>query len=205
MDDTRSSSGLSTMVLWTLGVLLLFGGILAGLYSTMFDTQYAPGYSEKAFRSIKLGDTEQRVLALIGNPFTTNETEPFVEWIYSGEVQKQFAKHGTGEGTYTTLRFDATGRVQSAFGQRQTSGNSITIGDGQNHLNLTKQQIQELKGSSQDEIRQKFGVPNAVYEYKATKLLSYSRSPSGSHYHLRMIGLDKDGKVVHIGREVYWD
>jgi hypothetical protein len=41
--------------------------------------------------------------------------------------------------------------------------------------------------------------------YKASKLLRYSRSPSSSNYHLRMVGVDKDGKVAHIWRKIYWD
>lgn len=205
MDNRRSSSGLSTILLWGLAVALLLGGVGVGFYLMGFDTQYAPGYSHKAFNSLQLGDMEERVYSLLGSPFSTHDTEPYVEWIYSAKEQRRFARDGVGRGTYTTFRFDESGRVKLVSGVRQTSASTVVFGDGQNHLGLTEAQIKPLKGSTQDEIRRQFGPPRAVYEYKAVKLLSYSRSPSSANYHLRSVGLNRAGKVVHIWREVYWD
>ena len=65
--------------------------------------------------------------------------------------------------------------------------------------------LAKREGNTQDEIRQTLGPPLAVYEHKATKVLWYSQSPSSSNYHLRNVGVDKDGKVVHIWKEIYWD
>jgi len=203
MNDTETSCGFGTIVFWAIGGVLL--GILAAFYFKSFDTQYAPGYSEKAFRSIKIGDSEQQVQSLLGAPLSTYDSEPYVEWIYSADGQKRFSTNGEGSGTFTTVRFNAAGSVSSISGRRQTSANSFTLGEGQNSLNLTGEQIKGLKGSTQDEIRRKFGPPKAVYEYKASKVLSYSRSPSSANYHLRSVGLDSVGKVVHIWREIYWD
>ena len=205
MNDTEASSGFSTVVFWAISVVLLLGALLAALYFKSFDTQYAPGYSAKAFKSIKLGDTEQRVVSLLGAPLSTYDSEPYLEWIYSADEQKRFSASGVGTGTFTTVRFNPDGRVASISGQRQTSAGTMTFGEGQNSLNLTGEQIRALKGSTQDEILQKFGSPKAVYEYKASKVLSYSRSPSSANYHLRSVGLDADGKVVHVWREIYWD
>lgn len=39
------------------------------------NTRYAPGYSEKAFRAIVVGDSEERVLDLLGEPL---ERDPSV-------------------------------------------------------------------------------------------------------------------------------
>ena len=205
MKEAETSSALGTMFLWALGVVLLLAGILAAFYFTSFDTQYAPGYSEKAFKSIKLGDTEQQVLSLISAPFSTDVNEPYIAWIYSADRQTHFSTDGEGSGTYTTVRFNAVGQMASISGQRQMSVNTFTFGDGLGYLSLTKEQIERLKGSTQDEIRQKLGSPKAVYEFKASKVLHYSRSPSSSHYHFRALGLDNDGKVVKIWREIYWD
>lgn len=186
------------------GVLLLVGIFTAILFAN-FDTEYAPGYSEKAFKSIQLGATQQSVLSLLGEPIASANSEPFVVYIYSAEKQPDFSEDGIGSGTYTTMTFDKSRRLKTVFGQQATSRNSIVIGEGQNYLKLREQDIEELKGSTMEEIKAKFGSPAAVYEYKAFKVLAYSRSPSSANYHLRSLGLDENGMVVHIWRSIYWD
>jgi hypothetical protein len=128
-----------------------------------------------------------------------------VEWIYASDDQRRFSSTGEGSGTHTTFQFDADGRVVSVTGALQTSFNTVSFGDGLNYLRLTEARIEELKGSSPDDIKQQFGPPVATYEDKSSKILRYSRSPSSTHYHLRLIGLDESGKVVRIWREIYWD
>jgi outer membrane protein assembly factor BamE (lipoprotein component of BamABCDE complex) len=198
-------STLTRVFLWTTLVLLVLLGILAALLLRSLDTQYAPGYSERAFKSLKIGDSEERVVSLLGPPISAEVTEPYVEWVYSAEEQKDHAKDGSATGTYTTVRFDGEGRVRDFSGQRQISRNSFTFGDGQDYLALSNEQKRRLRGSTQDEIRKHFGPPRSVYESKAARVLRYSRSPSSSNYHLRMVGLDKEKKVVHLWREIYWD
>ena len=187
------------------GILLLVFGGLAALFLLSFDTQYAPGYSEKKFKSIKLGDSEPLVISLLGQPFSADDATPYVEWIYATDDQRRFSRTGRGSGTYTTIRFDTDNRVVSINGAVQTSANTFSFGDGLNYLKLTETQIKKLKGSSQGDLRKQFGPPVATYEDKSSKLLRYSRSPSSANYHYRAIGVDKDGKVVRIWRDIYWD
>ena len=193
-------------VLLGIGVILLlvFGG-LAAFFFLSFDTQYPPGYSEKKFKSIKLGDSEQLVFSVLGQPFSTESTKPYEEWIYAADKQRRFSRTGEGSGTYTTIRFDAEGHVVSISGMVQTSANTFTFGDGLNYLRLTGTQIEKLKGSSQAEIEKQFGPPVATYRDQTVKFLRFSKSPSSSNYHLRAIGMDESGKVVRIWREIYWD
>ena len=205
MNESKDSPAGLTVFLWIGGILLLvLGGLTAFFFST-FDTQYAPGYSEKIFKSIKLGDSEQLVISALGPPFSTESTQPYLEWIYSADDQQRFLRTGEGSGTHTTIRFDSSNRVISINGMVQTSPGTFTFGDGLNYLKLTRAQIEQLTGSSQDDIKKQFGAPAAIYEDKTATFLRYSKSPSSANYHLRAVGVDKDGKVVKIYREIYWD
>jgi len=192
-------------MLWLACILLVVLGGLGTLVFFSFDTQYAPGYSERGFKSIQLGDSEALVISQLGQPFSTRDTEPYVSWIYSAGKQRNFSRNGQGVGTYTTIQFDATSRVTAIGGQVQESAGSFTFGDGLNFLKLDEARIKELKGCHQDEIQRQFGPPVARYSDSSARLLRYSRSPSSANYHLRVIGVDKDGKVVKIWREIYWD
>lgn len=184
---------------------LLMAGIVAALVWSSFDTEYAPGYTEKAFIAVRLGDTYADVVALLGEPLTTCDAQPIVEWIYSAEPQPSFAQEGVSQGTYTTVTFDRNGGVKNVAGQRAVSANSIRIGDGENYLKLASTDIKLLLGKTQRDIRERFGSPAAIYEYKASTILQYSRSPSSSDYHYRSLGMDENGKVVHIWKSIYWD
>lgn len=197
--------GVLPVVLGIGGIVLLLCGGLAAIFFLSFDTQFAPGYSEKKFRAIRLGDSEQQVLATLGPPFSTEDTEPYQAWIYSDGNQRHFARDGEGRGTYTTFRFDSNECVVAVNGMVQTSPSSFEFGDGLNYLKLSGAQIESLKGTAAGEIKRRFGPPVAVYEYQATKMLCYSRSPSSANYHLRIIGVDQHGRVVRIWREIYWD
>ncbi len=187
------------------GILLLLAGGGAVIFFLNFDTQYAPGYSERNFKSIRLGDAEQQVVALLGQPFGIEPTTPYVAWIYSADRQRRFAQSGEGSGTYTTIRFHTNGCVVAVTGAVQTSVSTFEFGNGRNYLKLTEAQIKKLTGSSQAEVQKQFGPPTAIYEDKTSKFLRYSKSPTSANYHLRAIGVDPAGKVVKIWREIYWD
>ncbi len=110
----------------TFALSVIIGAILSILFPLLlmfaaFDTEYAPGYSERAFRSISLENTEQQVVARLGQPIS------FID----------------------TSHFD--------------------------------------------------------FEDGTQKILTYSRSPSSTHYHLRRIWLDGEGNITRIQREIYWD
>ena len=56
-----------------------------------------------------------------------------------------------------------------------------------------------------EDIRKRFGEPQAKYESRVTKWLVYSRSPSSTHYRKRWIGIDQQGRVCEKMSEFYWD
>jgi hypothetical protein len=152
-----------------------------------------------------LGDTREAVVSRLGEPLCSHDSEPFQQWIFSADQQPSFAERGSGNGTYTTFTFDSTGHVKSIFGQTTPTANTVRIGEGENYLKLKKEDIERLRGKTQDVIRTQFGPPVAVYDYKASKVLDYSRSPSSANYHLRKLGLNQHGNVVHIWKSIYWD
>ena len=201
---TGLHAGIAFLVSAALAALLAVAGVAVLMWSS-FDTEYAPGYSAKAFNVIRVGDTFESVLSKLGEPWSSRQTEPFRSWIYSASEQPSFAEDGIGQGTHTTFGFDGEGRVKYASGQTSPSPHTIRFGDGENHLRLKSEEIELVKGASEEEIRNRFGPPVATYEYQASTVLIYSRSPSSSNYHLRNLGMDENGKVVHIWKSIYWD
>lgn len=201
---TGFQAGITFLVSAALAALIA-AGVVAVLVWSSFDTEYAPGYSPKAFNGISVGDTYESVLSKLGEPLSSHLTEPFRSWIYSASEQPSFAESGIGQGTHTTFRFDGAGRVKYVSGQTSPSPHRIRFGDGENHLRLTNEDIGLLQGEAEDEIRARFGPPVATYEYQASTVLIYSRSPSSANYLRRNLGIDEDGKVVHIWKSIYWD
>ena len=57
-----------------LSLFSVIGSILATLaflifvFFFTFDTEYAPGYSEEMFRAVKVGDSKEEILSLLGQP-----------------------------------------------------------------------------------------------------------------------------------------
>ncbi|MFO1486356.1 MAG: hypothetical protein U1F71_23540 [Verrucomicrobiaceae bacterium] len=106
-------------------------------------TRFAPGYSDKAFYSIKLGDDEAAVTKLLGAPLSswTNDTQilglthigqaiggnpaqkfpngPRTHWAYASGPMPAFSSQGRleDEVDYTVFAFDGSGRVEEVFGQ----------------------------------------------------------------------------------------
>ena len=169
------------------------------------DTEYAPGYSAAAFDSIALGDTYESVISKLGEPLASHETSPYEVWRYSASQLPESADSPSGCWRHTSITFDETGRVKGISGHTAPRVDTIRICNGESCLHLTREDVELLHGQSRDEIRGRFGAPVVLYEYKASRELVYSRSPSDSHYHIRGLGLDADGKVVHIRSSVYWD
>jgi len=46
------------------------------------NTEYAPGYSGKAFRAVAVGDSEERVLDLLGEPLERNSNAQDLPHVY---------------------------------------------------------------------------------------------------------------------------
>lgn len=60
----REAFGLSSVT----GSVLVTAAFLAFIFLFTFDTEYAPGYSEEAFRAVEIGDSREKVLGLLGQP-----------------------------------------------------------------------------------------------------------------------------------------
>ena len=70
------------------------------------DTQYAPGYSNSAFRSVQVGMSEEQVLALLGAPLSDKR---------GGGLHSAFYSISPSDGNYwqRIVAYDEQGRVRS--------------------------------------------------------------------------------------------
>lgn len=144
---------LTVLLITAMLVLLMFKSSQSGrskglnplarlLFGLKEGTRFAPGYSEEAFYSIKLGDDESTVTKLLGAPlFTwTNDTRILsfartmqalcgnppkmfpnghrTHWAYASGPIPAFSSQGRLEDDvdYTVFTFDGSGRVEEVFG-----------------------------------------------------------------------------------------
>ncbi|MHC4378794.1 MAG: hypothetical protein ACYS26_19505, partial [Planctomycetota bacterium] len=180
-------------------------------------TEYAPGYSGAALRALPPGATEAEIHAALGLPLEVQQVEPSIEWLYATAELEAFEADGTNPGihTFSTLTFDARGKLVGAWGLKATGASSsglstsysMSFGDGENFLGMTEADLQALlaAGATQADIEARYGRPAAEYASKAERWLLYSRSPSSSHYRMRKIALDSNGELWRKVSEVYWD
>jgi hypothetical protein len=52
------------------------------IVSPILNTEYAPGYSGRAFRAVAVGDSEERVLHLLGDPLERNPNAQDPSYVY---------------------------------------------------------------------------------------------------------------------------
>ncbi len=203
------------------GAAVLYVSPLAVLrHGVMFlseDSEFAPGYSESAFRRVAAGDSEASVRAALGAPLSDFSAEPFIAWLYAPDPQPDFPATGQADPTvsYTVIRFGEDGRFAGGFGQiaHGSSGGllgaqiTLSYGDGVNSLALKNAEIERLKAekATPEQIEARFGAPIARFESLAARWLQYSRSPGSKNYRLRLIGIDREGRVCSKRRELYWD
>jgi len=60
----RKVLGVSSVI----GSVLVTLAFLTFIFFFTFDTEYAPGYSEEAFRVVEIGDSKEEILNLLGQP-----------------------------------------------------------------------------------------------------------------------------------------
>jgi len=60
----RKILGFSSVI----GSVLVTLAFLVFIFFFTFDTEYAPGYSEEAFRIVQIGDSKEEILSLLGQP-----------------------------------------------------------------------------------------------------------------------------------------
>lgn len=197
--------------------LLLIGGGILSWPRWIQDTEYAPGYSHRAFDALALGSEAAQVLAALGSPLDQRVTQPTESWLYADASHPGYAPDGSLDGTFTEITFDASGRVRSAFGQtttEQSLSRTVMVMDG-GPLKLGASWVGpasgeaapalEIEGWTRAEVEQRYGAPRDRRVDRASEVWTYSRSPSGSHYHRVWVGLDAEGRVVETYRGDYWD
>jgi len=146
--------GLAALLITAMLVLVMFKSAQSGrskglnplarlLFGLNEGTRFAPGYTDKAFYSIKLGDDEATVTKLLGDPLLTwtNDTQvlglthvgqalggnppqmfpngPRTHWAYASGPMPAFSSRGRleDEVDYTIFAFDESDRVEEVFGQ----------------------------------------------------------------------------------------
>ena len=204
-----------------LGVVVYVGplGTLGHIIMSLSeDTEFAPGYSERAFQQIAIGDAEASVRAALGAPLSERRVEPYVCWLYAPDPAPEFEANGSYpdiQFSFTAIEFEEGGTFAGAFGQISNGSSkgllsvsaSASFGDGMNTLSLTQAQIDMLKEeqATPQEIEARFGKPSAIFKSRVAKWLHYSHSPGSTHYRQRFIGIDRNGKVCRKRSEFYWD
>ena len=188
-------------------------------FSISNDTEYAPGYSSKKFKQVKIGNAESDVLKLLGKPIKERSAVGYTYLLYAPRSVPEFEQTGdfTGSVDYTMILLDLDGKLTDIYGQKYLGSTSsgafsniqvtMRLGDGENYLGIKKTDIDALKAANADRaaIEAKYGKPVGEFTSEVTRWLHYSRSPSSSDYLLRRIGLDDSGKVSRILSEQYMD
>jgi hypothetical protein len=187
------------------------------LYVRAFgDTEYAPGYDERAFEAIAIGATYAEVIAALGSPLSDDPKEPSFSMLYASGPSDSFARSSNVDEllSYTCFDFSGEEKLDRVFGQRAvaTGPSSAQIEmdfkpSGRNHLRIDEHEASRLIAarSTPADIEARYGRPTATYRNASVRWLKYSRSPSGSDYEQRWIGLDRDGRVCFKRAEAYFD
>lgn len=192
-------------------------GFFAELLVDVFgDTEFAPGYDEKAFAALPLLADETAVRAALGAPLAERAVEPGTRWLYANGDAPDFATTGEVKGplSCTILEFDGGGTFVGAHGQLGRGGPGSSQIDldpaarlGRNHLGIdgtTVDRLRERRATLAD-LESMFGKPQAERTSTAVREWFYSRSPSSTHHHIRSLGLDSAGRLCWKRRGVYWD
>ncbi len=158
-------------------------------------TVFAPGFDEKAFRSIVPGTTEAQVHKLIGQPLRETQSRPQVDWYYGPPTLRVTEDGGM---------FDTSGFFETAWGytvvQAAPDGKIVEILGG-----YFPDVPRELIGADLAEMKRRYGEPNAVRTVRAARYLVYSGSKSSGNFRTRALGVDAEGKVVQIIAGYYFD
>jgi hypothetical protein len=75
--SNRLEGRLPRFIAWGIaGAATIYVLVSIVLAAQFVDTEYAPGYSEAAFDSIQIGDSEEKVLAVLGEPIDRVTLDP---------------------------------------------------------------------------------------------------------------------------------
>jgi hypothetical protein len=212
----------------SLAALLVFAAFLGALvltptpdlqrlYLSAFgDTEYAPGYSERAFDDLPLGATYAEVIAALGPPLSEEPTQARVALLYASGPSDSFARTGQVAELVSYTRFEfgdgerltaVSGQLAAVTGLASAEIELDVSGNGRNHLKVDGSERERLIAaqSRPADIEARYGPPTATHRNESVRWLKYSRSPSSSSYEQRWIGLDRDGRVCFKRAEAYFD
>ncbi|MCU0781536.1 MAG: hypothetical protein MUF04_10615 [Akkermansiaceae bacterium] len=81
------------------------------------------------------------------------------------------------------------------------------MGDGANPLALSKAEIETFKTAKVPpaEIEAKFGKPQAIFESKVVKWLTYAGGSFSSSHYIRKVGIDRAGNVCEKIESIWWN
>jgi hypothetical protein len=86
-----------------IGSVLVTLAFLVFIFFFTFDTEYAPGYSEEAFRAVEIGDSKEGILSLLGQPLRVYGID--------GEVQSYSRSPSGSNYLMRDIVLDSEGRV----------------------------------------------------------------------------------------------
>jgi hypothetical protein len=158
-------------------------------------TSYASGFDEKKFHSIEVGMTEIEVHKRIGKPLREVKSKPRIDWYYGPPTLRITLDGGM---------FDTSGFFNAAWGYTLVTASpdgKITEILGGYFPEVPK----ELVGDNLDAMKKQFGEPIAIKTIQTTRYLVYSGSKSSGSFRTRVLGVDKDAKVVEIIAGYYFD
>lgn len=77
--------------------------------------------------------------------------------------------------------------------------------DTQYAAGYSEESFQQIElGDTREEVYERLGEPLRIYGLH-DEVLSYSRSPWGSNYHVREVVLDSDSRVTEVRAYIWWD
>ncbi len=157
-------------------------GFVVGCGRVLEDTNYASGYSEEKFRSIKKGMTVISVVGLLGKPLDVTTQNWSEVWIYcSSDIRRgnDGAQYLNMFGPVTYLHMTLDGEVEKQAGDY-----------------LSKHFV----GMNKDSVRREIGNPNRTEEREYGIIYKYT-SPGkwgNGSYNRRDVYFDADGKVSKV-------
>jgi hypothetical protein len=95
----RKVFGFSSVI----GSVLVTLAFLTFIFFFTFDTEYASGYSEEAFRAVEIGDSKEEILSLLGQPLRVYGID--------GEVQSYSRSPSGSNYLMRDIVLDSEGRV----------------------------------------------------------------------------------------------
>lgn len=141
----------------------------------------SPGYTDTKWAQLRVGDTEQRVRALLGQPLATRWFEQQETWLYSASDDCSNIV-----GTFVSVRNGIVTLAWRATDSRDQRLHALAA------------------GGSATEMRRELGEPLRICPAFSGEGWRYTRPDGNSNYHYREVLLQA-GRVHRITTHVYYD